>query len=122
MAGEPSDKRRAAIFVAVGAVVVVAAVAGFFVTRNTAAPQAPSQRPPAPDRLGLIGLEQDGLSAPTEQAELAALESGEARKNIEAEIEKAEKLLSKYPPGLDEHRMLSRRVAMLKKLKEKLGR
>jgi len=121
MAREPSDKRRMAILVAVGAVVAVVAVAGFFVTRNTATPRAPNPILPAPARLGLIGLEQDGLPAPTEQAELAALESGEAQKNVEGEIQKAEELLGKCPPGSDEHRMLSRRVAMLKKLKHKMG-
>jgi hypothetical protein len=75
-----------------------------------------------PDRLGLIDPGQGGLSAPTEQAELAALELGEATKNVDAEIEKAGKLLSRYRPGSDEHRVLSRRVAMLRKLKEKFER
>ncbi|MBI5527675.1 MAG: hypothetical protein HY897_15185 [Deltaproteobacteria bacterium] len=57
---------------------------------------------------------------PSDEAELAGLQSGAAAKNLEGEIAKAEKLLGKYPPDSDEHRMLSRRVLMLKRLGEKM--
>jgi hypothetical protein len=58
----------------------------------------------------------------SDEAELAALEPGEAEKNVEVEIEKGQRLLGKYRPGSDEHRLLSRRIAMLKRLKDKMGR
>lgn len=103
--------------VAVGVVVVGAYVATQNGTKST------SSTPGAEvvERLGLSDEGKGKIAVPSDDAELAALQSGEAARNVDFEIAKAEKLLAKYEPGSGEHDLLSRRVLMLKKLKEKLG-
>lgn len=88
--------------------------------------RAPSEPPPvkAAGMAASLGISADQEADPDrendEQHELEMLKSGEAAKRIEREIEKAEALLAKHEPGSDQHRMLSRRLAMLKRLKEKM--
>ena len=100
------------------AAVVVLAVGGYLLLKHLTRPGVVTTAQAVVERLGLPNTGVGATSAQSDAAELAALQAGEAKKSIDAELEKTETLLSKYGPDSDEHRMLSRRVAMLKKLKE----
>ncbi|MBI5528258.1 MAG: hypothetical protein HY897_18145 [Deltaproteobacteria bacterium] len=105
-----------------GVVALPGVVGALFFVPSSRLPGEPVQAKAAGLAKGL-GIHDAGDGRDFEKSaeqELEMLRSGEAVKDIEREIEKAETLAKKYASDTEEHKMLSRRIAMLKRLKEKI--
>ena len=106
-----------------GAVVIAAALlVWYFAPTVGRGAGAPPKAAALADKLDIPAQAQTDDPGKLAERELAMLESGEAQKDVDREIEKAEALVKKYASDTDEHKMLSRRIVMLKKLRQKMSR
>ncbi|MBI5529800.1 MAG: hypothetical protein HY897_26040 [Deltaproteobacteria bacterium] len=115
--------RKTVWFAGGAAVLLVGGVSAFFLLPSRAPTEpAPAKAAGMAASLGIPATAAEEDPEKAEQRELEMLQTGEAARSVEREIDKAEALLQKHQSGSDQHRMLSRRLAMLKRLKEKMPR